>query len=400
MSKIYHTEKQRNLVLELRTNGTTISEIAAKTSVPRSTVYYWIKKAKENEDKGAIASDRAYAEDYREYFKLKEHCEKLESIVEVLHIIRHRQELPKDEEKELMNELYYSGKYSVRALCEAFEIPRGSFYNRLFRGKHGDTVAAKRREEMKSKILTIYHNSHQVYGAQKIFATLKEQGEHVSIAFVRELMKEMGIKSIRIGAKKQYNTSKKKKNVVKRDFTADHPNQVWLSDVTEYMVNGKKYYICFVMDLYARMIVAHKISNRNNTHLTKGTFKIAYETRKPPAGLIFHSDRGSNYCSRTFCNYLKSCGVIQSFSMAGKPHDNAPEERLNNTLKTEWLYRYEMYTETQLRASVDQFVYMYNHERIHETLRNLTPKQKEAAYYSKLPKSGNIRQADDDLPFD
>ena len=86
--------------------------------------------------------------------------------------------------------------------------------------------------------------------------------------------------------------------------------------------------------------------------------------------------------------------------MAGRPHDNAPEERLNNTLKTEWLYRYEIYTETQLRASLDQFVYMYNYERIHETLGNFTPKQKEAAYYSKLQKSENIRQTDDDLPFD
>lgn len=104
-------------------------------------------------------------------------------------------------------------------------------------------------------------------------------------------MWEMSLQSIRIGSKKQdHDETRKCQNIVKRNFQAEHPNQIWVSDVTYFRFNEMQYIICVIMDLYARRVIVHKVGYSNNTHLFKETFKMAYESRKPEPGLIFHTD--------------------------------------------------------------------------------------------------------------
>lgn len=378
MNQHNYDERMREAITKRCLGGESVPAVAAEMNVPRSTLYLWVKKAK-----AAVAEqEQRYlgnqALDPREYFKLKERVAKLEGMLEILKTTSGVIDMPLADKLKILDELYQSEKYSVRLMCEALDVPRGTFYNYTKRGKKGNTVAARRREEMRQKIMTVFYDSNQVFGAPKITAILKSQGEVVSRGFVSELMKETGLVSIRSSAKKQFeDESRKCKNLVKRKFKTDQPNQIWVSDVTYYRFKEKQYFICAIIDLYSRKVVAYKVGFNNNTHLAKEAFRMAYETRHPGEGLIFHSDQGSNYRSRVFMSYLSARNVTQSFSKPGVPYDNSVMESFFSSMKREELYRRKYRSERELRAAIDKYIQFYNTERPHETLRYKTPQQKE-----------------------
>ena len=377
MKKNYDVQMQKS-VAKRCLDGERVAIVAMEMGVPKSTLYTWISKMK-----AELANhDRIYSEnkalDPREYFKQRERITKLEGMLEVLKTASGVIDIPLADKLKILDELYQNEKYSVHVMCEALDVPRGTFYNYINRGKRGNTVAARRREEMRHKIMAIFYDSNQVFGAPKITAILKDQGEVVSRGFVSELMKEMGLVSIRSGAKKQFeDESRKCKNLVKRKFKTDHPNQIWVSDVTYYRFKEKQYFICVIIDLYSRKVVGYKVGFSNNTHLTKETFKMAYESRRPNAGLVFHSDQGGNYRARVFMSYLSARNVTQSFSKPGVPYDNSVMESFFSSMKREELYRGKYRSERELRAAIDKYIQFYNTERPHETLRYKTPQQKE-----------------------
>ena len=121
--------------------------------------------------------------------------------------------------------------------------------------------------------------------------------------------------------------------VVKRFFKTYAPNQIWVSDITQFMVKGIYYYICVVIDLFSRKVIAYNVSTCSSTRLVSSTFKKAFSARGCPESLIFHSDQGSQYTSRTFRSLLANNNVIQSFSNPGTPTDNAVAESFFANLK-------------------------------------------------------------------
>ena len=137
----------------------------------------------------------------------------------------------------------------------------------------------------------------------------------------------------------------KKRNVLRQQFQADRPNQIWVSDVTCFKLGELYLYTCVILDLFSRRVVAYKVSRKNSTQLITSTFKDAWEQRAPDTGLIFHSDRGAQYTSHRFRQLLHERAVVQSFSNSRKPHGNAVAESFFATLKKEDLYR-----ETGLKA--------------------------------------------------
>ena len=196
--------QMKDQLLQRKLNGESVASIAADTGIPRSTVYSWIATAREAREEDARKKGEIIASDPRSYFKQKEHIDKLEGMLEVLKAVFDVTEMPLDKRLKVLEDFYHQGKYSVRLMCEALEVPRGTFYNYINRGLKGNTQAAKRREVMKAKIRDIYYDSNQIYGAAKIHAILKDQGERVTVEFVRELMREMDLQSIRIGSKKRH----------------------------------------------------------------------------------------------------------------------------------------------------------------------------------------------------
>lgn len=210
----------------------------------------------------------------------------------------------------------------------------------------------------------------------------------ITVADVAELMDEMNIHSIRNGAKKDYlrfNTDKKK-DVLKMNFSVDAPNQVWVSDVTYFKLSGKFQFICAIIDLYSRKVIAHKISKKHSAQLITATFKLAYDERKPEAGLIFHSDRGTQYTSNSFWVLLKECQVEQSFSPSGRPHHNAVMESFFASMKKEELYRTNYRSGEEFKQRIQDYINFHNNERPYATLAYKTPNAHETTFYEQQAK--------------
>ena len=272
-----------------------------------------------------------------------------------------------------------SKQYSVHVLCDALKLPRGTFYNHILRNKREDTVFAKRRNDLKAKILEIYHDNLQIFGADKIAAVLRSNGIPSSTKTVQKLMNEMGISSIRNGAKRAYKAEQRAyKNHVQQKFDVEMPNQVWVGDTTQFRFHNHTYYICAIEDLYSRKVVGYGISNRNSTHLVKATFLKAYFERNPSAELIFHSDRGSNFQSATFRACLSEHLVVQSFSNPYTPHDNAVIESFFSNMKKEELYRTRYPSESAFKKAVGDYITFYNTKRPHANNKYLSPNEFEA----------------------
>ena len=270
--------------------------------------------------------------------------------------------------------------YNVHLVCEALNIPRGTFYNHIKRNQRDNAWYCLRREDLKKEILQLFDDSHQVYGARKMTAALKIP---VSERLVRELMSEMGLISIRVYSHYLYNKEfGKYKNYINQFFDADYPNQIWVSDITYFKLKETPYDICVIIDLFSRKVIACRVSRSNSTQLVKMTFRDAYKNRKPGTDLTFHSDRGSNYNAQAFRKLLASLGVTQSFSRAHNPYDNAVMESFFGTLKKEELYRIRYRSERQMKECIASYIKFYNEERLHERLNYKTPDQIEAEYHS------------------
>ena len=242
-------------------------------------------------------------------------------------------------------------------LCDALKVPRGTFYNHILRNKKNNTWYAKRREEFRAKIQQIYDDNNQIFGSGKIRAVMKAEGYQISPEMVRELMRDMGLLSVRDGAKDFYEKGNNcYNNRVQQQFKTTAPNQIWVGDVTCFRFRDTNYYICAIIDLYARLVAGYKVSRNCSTQLTKSTF----ESRGKPQNLMFHSDRGGNYISYTYREYLASLKVEQSFSRSGVPYDNAVIESFFSNMKREELYRTKYRSEKEFKAAVDSYMLFYN----------------------------------------
>jgi transposase InsO family protein len=305
----------------------------------------------------------------------------LEDLLSVLRESNCSPNAPLSERLEEAENLYK--KYNIHLVCEALNISRSSFYNHIKRNKRERAWYFKRREELRREILDIFDETDQVYGARKMAAALRARNISVSVRLVRELMADMGLISIRVYSSYLYNKEfGKYKNYVNQDFSADRPNMIWVSDVTYFKYKEQPYYICVILDLFARKAIVCRIGRSNSTYLVSRTFRDAYNDRLPDKGLIFHSDRGANYTSESFRKLLVLKGVCQSFSKPGVPYDNAVMENFFGTLKKEELYRRKYRSERELKECVAAFIIRYNNDRRHEKLNYRTPNQVEAEYYS------------------
>ena len=289
----YTTDQKRELVLRYQ-NGESVSDICTQTGIARSTLYSWLKPYQTTiTEAGMIVTPQ-------EFFYLKKRVEKLEGVIQVLKSVNCTVSAPLQDKLKALEALY--GQFSVHTLCDALEVPRGTFYNHMLRNKKGNKSYQFRRTELSEQIRQLYDESRQIYGAKKISVVLKSRGVAVSDKMVSELMQEMNLTSIRTDSKRLYLQfqAQKKTDRLRRQFSASAPNQIWVSDVTYFAYNKKMYYICAILDLYSRKVISYKISQKHSSQLITSTFRIAYEERRPADGLTFHSDRGRQYTAFAF----------------------------------------------------------------------------------------------------
>ena len=370
-----YSSAEKSEAIKRYQHGEPIHEISQATGISKSTLYSWIKPYSQ------IVSCDHMSVTLKDYDDLKRHAEKLECMIKVLKCASCTATAPLSEKLAALEAMY--GQYSVRVLCEALEVPRGTFYNHILRNKKGNSSYAQHRRELCAKILSIHEDTGHVLGARKIRAILMEQGECVSLKLVNELMKEMNLSSARKSAKCDVPalcSPKKKANLLHRSFHADAPNKIWVSDVTCIKLKNRYYYICVIIDLFSRKVVSYRISLSNSTQLVTSTFKSAYQKRVPCGELTFHSDQGTPYTSYAFQRLLHQRHVKQSFSNPGSPLDNAVAESFFSTMKKEELYRIDYQSEAQFRQRVEAYVSFFNHVRPHMSLNYKTPDQVEAHF--------------------
>ncbi len=218
-----YTNEEKNAAISRYLDGKSVVVIASGTDIPRSTLYTWIKEYKDSQGSKEIS--------VRSFRLLENKIKRLEGIIEILQSVDCTANSPLSVKLCALEELY--GQYSVHMLCDALRVPRGTFYNHILRNKRDNAWYAKRREELRLEIQNIYDDSNQIFGAAKIAAVMKENGCRISVDMVRELMRDMGLISIRESAKDLYDKEQSTyKNHLNQQFVAKRPNEIWVSDVT------------------------------------------------------------------------------------------------------------------------------------------------------------------------
>ena len=344
MRKAYSKE-QISEIIERYYTGASPTMLSNETRIARSTIYAWIKADK-------IKPKWTKEINMREVNTLRQQCEQQKLMIDILQNAPCTIAAPLAERYEYI--LNLSEKYSVNLLCKTMKVAKGSYYNHILRNKKENTKFEEKKRELTPIIKKIFNDSKQIYGASKIHAILKDRGYIVGQNTVADIMHENGWFCIGHGAKKLYYMNlERKEDLLKQQFTVTQPNEVWVSDITYFKYNNTVFYICVILDLFARKVISHRISLNNSTQLTKNTFMTAYNERQPQ-DLIFHSDQGCNYTSGTFRMCLKDLNVKQSFSNPGNPFNNSVMESFFKSMKTEKLYRTDFRSEREFRVAVKE----------------------------------------------
>jgi putative transposase len=224
----------------------------------------------------------------------------------------------------------------------------------------------------------IHRDSGSSYGARRISKELRGPGFRSGRVRTRTLMELAGV-TARGGRKFRVTTNSKHnlpvaENLLNRQFKVTQPDRVWGSDITYVWTRQGWIYLAVVLDLFSRRVVGWAMSKRITRHLVMDALQIALCRRRPAPNLIFHSDRGSQYCSDDFQRLLKRNGMICSMSRKGNCWENAPLENFFGTLKTERVHFSDYRTREQARDDLVDYIEMfYNSKRLHSYLGYLSP---------------------------
>lgn len=375
-----YPEKFKCEVIQRYEKGESIKNLSQELNIAQSTIYHWRKLYCSIQ-----TPQRTYTP--KEFGAISRRLEKLEHEMEIVRATGYLEEIPLQRKLKTLEEVHRTedSPYSVHELCEALGVARGTFYNHIFR-RADRSDREKEQEELMIKVQQTFDDSQQRFGAEKIITVLAQAGIHVSAKRISAIMQELDLRSIRTNAKKQYKKQQqyRKQNLLAREFSADHPNQIWVSDITYFKVSGYWVYLCVILDLFSRKIIGYRVSRNASTNLVTTTFRNAYQERGRPKNLTVHSDRGKQYTPGAFTQLLQANGVKQSFSATGRPHDNAVAETFFGTFKKEEAYRREYTSEQSFRKSVEQYIQFYNKVRPHQTLKYQTPQAFEDKHYYKF----------------
>ena len=242
-------------------------------------------------------------------------------------------------------------------------------------------------EQLVEWIKKYYEAQNGILGYRQMTITInREKKTHFNKKRIRRLMQILHLKSVCRKARYNYIKSTPEvtvANVLNRDFSAEAPNEKWLTDVTEfkYYVGAevKKIYLSAILDLYDRRIVAYKIGDSNNNDLVFRTFDEAVSLN-PNAHPLFHSDRGFQYTSKTFHQKLIDAGMRQSMSRVGRCIDNGPMEGYWGILKSEMYYLRKFTDREDLIKAIENYIHFYNTQRYQLKLHCMTPMEFYAAF--------------------
>lgn len=277
--------------------------------------------------------------------------------------------------------------YPVSVSCEVLELSASGYFAWRRRRDEGRPSPGGRHsdEALLAHMRAIHAEVKGEYGWPRMHKELLARGIRVGKDRVRRLMQQHGIKA-RTKGKFVVTTDSRHSlpvapDLVQRRFDPVAPNQLWCGDITYIATDEGWLYLAVVIDLFSRQVVGWSMQAHMQTRLVKDALAMAWFRRRPEAGLIFHSDRGSQYCSHEMQDALRGWKMRSSMSRKGNCWDNAPTESFWGRLKTASVYGREFATRREAMDAVLDWMAFYNHRRLHSTLEYLSPMQYEQRWY-------------------
>jgi transposase InsO family protein len=277
-------------------------------------------------------------------------------------------------------------QWPVSLACEVLGVSPSGYHQRKAR-EIADTSRPRRSissDALLVHIRAVHAETKGEYGWPRVWKELLARGIRVGKQRVQKLMKQHGIKA---RSKRKYKATTDSnhslpvaENLLQRDFSPAMPDRVWSSDITYIATDEGWLFLTVVIDLFSRQVVGWSMKPHMRTELVTDALRMAWFRRHPAAGLIFHSDRGSQYCGHEFQNALAGYGMRSSMSRKGDCWDNAVTESLWGSLKVARLHGRRFETRRDAMDEVVDWLSFYNHRRLHSTLGYVSPMQFERAW--------------------
>jgi putative transposase len=262
-------------------------------------------------------------------------------------------------------------------LCKALLVSQTGYY--AWRGR-SESEREKKDRRLGVLIREAHTRSRRRYGSPRVLGDLQAQGISVGRKRVIRLMRSEGLRGL---SRRRYHCTTKSDhtypiaaNILNRQFKADAPNKRWVGDTTELTTASGKLYLAAIIDLYSRYLVGWALSTTNDRHLVLDALKMAVQRRKPGAGVLQHTDRGTPYACDDYQEMLQTNGMVCSMSRKGNCWDNAAMESWFSTLKLELGEHFE--TERAARRELFEYIEIfYNNQRRHSSIDNMSPAEYE-----------------------
>lgn len=253
--------------------------------------------------------------------------------------------------------------------------------------KHTPSAGQLEKEQRMEEIKAIYEESHEIYGAPKIAAKMRQKGDKVSERTVGKYMREIGIRACyrkhRTRTTRDSDFSSELKNILNRNFQPERPDASWCTDIT-YIWTGEGFvYLASVMDLYSRKIISWTLGETLEAKWVLEAVEKAKEERRVTQPLVIHSDRGVQYTCRDYEEATE--GMERSYSMKASPWDNACIESFHSLIKREWISRFRIINYGHAYRLVFEYIEaFYNTVRIHSHCGYCSPNQYEKQYLDRM----------------
>ncbi len=284
----------------------------------------------------------------------------------------------------------YRSAYGVEPICKVLPIAPSTYYEHVRRRAKPETAPprVKRDVELMQEIRRVFEENFQVYGVRKVWRQLLREGHDVARCTVARLMRKIGLEGVIRGKRVRTTVPDKAApcplDHVNRQFRAERPNVLWVSDFTYVATWTGFVYVAFVIDAFARRIVGWRVSRSAHAGFVLDALEQALHDRRPVrGGLVHHSDRGVQYVSIKYTERLAEAGLVPSVGSVGDSYDNALAETINGLYKAEVIWRKGPWRSMEaVEFATLEWVDWFNTKRLLEPIGNIPPAEAEAAYYA------------------
>ena len=280
--------------------------------------------------------------------------------------------------------------HGVEPICRQLPIAPSVYYEQKAREADPSKLPERsvRDGELREKIEQVWKENFGVYGARKVWRQLIREKVEVARCTVERLMREMGLQGVVRGRKVQTTVpddlAERPLDLVRRNFTADRPNQLWVADLT-YVATWRGFvYVAFITDVFSRKIVGWRVSSSLRSDLALDALEQALHARSDLESLVHHSDRGVQYLAIRYTERLKDAGIEPSVGSVGDSYDNALAETINGLYKTEIIRPNGPWRNLEeVEFATLEWVDWFNNRRLLEPIGNIPPVELEQLYYER-----------------